>query len=259
MTDNGVPHSARVWNHWLGGTDNYEVDRRVGDEFAALYPDITLVARHSRAFLGRAVTVLAAEEGIRQFLDVGTGIPSADHTHQVARAAAPDARVVYVDNDPLVVAHARGLLDGGDDGVAFLEATLHEPAAILAGAGQTLDLGLPVGLILMNILGHVPGREQAAGLVLELLAGLPSGSFLVTADGTDVIDGPAFTEAIGVWNANAPLGYHLRHPEELAGFLDGLDLLEPGLVPCSQWRPTPDAAGDDVRAVDEFGAVARKP
>lgn len=258
--DTSVPHSARVWNHWLGGRDNFPVDRAVGDDFAALYPDIVVVARHSRAFLKRAVTVLVREHGVRQFLDVGTGIPTAEHTHEVAQAADPGARIVYADNDPLVLAHARTLLTSTPQGrTDYLDADLHEPAAILAAASATLDLDEPVGLILMNILGHVPDRERAAAIVRELLAGLPSGSYLITADGTNVIDGPAFEEAIGVWNANAPLGYHLRHPDEIARFLDGLEILEPGLVPCSRWRPAPDATGEDLREVDEFAAVARKP
>ncbi|WP_436522096.1 SAM-dependent methyltransferase [Actinoplanes sp. HUAS TT8] len=256
----GVPHSARVWNYWLGGTDNFPVDRAVGDDFAKLYPDITVVARHSRAFLKRAVTFLVRDAGIRQFLDVGTGMPSAEHTHQVAQAAAPDASIVYVDNDPLVLSHARTLLTSTPEGrTVYADADLHAPATILEAAGATLDLNRPVGLILMNILGHVPDLEQAVTIARELLAGLPPGSYLITADGTNVLDGPAFEAAIGVWNANAPLSYHLRHPDELARFLDGLEILEPGLVPCSRWRPATDASGDDLREVDEFGAVARKP
>ncbi|MFC3739502.1 SAM-dependent methyltransferase [Paractinoplanes deccanensis] len=254
--DTGVPHSARVWNYWLGGKDNFAADRAVGDQFAGLYPDITVVARSSRAFLKRAVTFLTGEVGIRQFLDVGTGIPSAEHTHQVA----PGARVVYVDNDPLVLAHARAVLPGMPEGGAdYLDADLRDPAALLAAAGGKLDLSRPTGLILMNILGHVPDLDEAAGIVRRLLEALPPGSYLVTADGTNVLDGPAFEEAIGVWNANAPLSYHLRRPEELSRFLDGLDVVEPGLVPCARWRPAPDATAEDLREVDEFGAVARKP
>ncbi len=259
--DTSVPHSARVWNHWLGGKDNYQVDRQVGDDFAGLYPDITLVARHSRAFLRRAVTHLAADAGIRQFLDIGTGMPTAENTHQVAQAVAPESRIVYVDNDPLVLVHARALLTGTAEGATeYIDANLREPAGIIAAAGETtLDLTRPVGLILMNILGHVPELDEAVAIVRALLDALPSGSYLVTADGTNVIDGPAFEDAIAVWNANAPLGYHLRHPDQLARFLDGLEVLEPGLVPCSQWRPEPGASGDDLRAVDEYGAVGRKP
>ena len=259
--DASIPHSARVWNYWLGGKDNFEVDRQVGDQFAQLYPDIAVVARSSRAFLKRAITYLATEAGIRQFLDIGTGMPTAENTHQVAQAAAPDARIVYVDNDPLVLAHARALLTGTPEGATeYLDADLHDPAAILEAAGRTtLDLTQPTALILMNILGHVPDLDEAVSIVRHLVGALPPGSYLVTADGTNVLDGPAFEEAIGVWNANAPLSYHLRRPEELARFLEGLEVIEPGLVPCNRWRPAPDAAGDDLREVDEFGAVARKP
>jgi hypothetical protein len=256
-----VPHSARVWNYWLGGKDNFEVDRQVGDQFADFYPDITVVARSSRAFLKRAVTHLIRDAGIRQFLDVGTGMPTAENTHQVAQAAAPEARIVYVDNDPLVLAHARTLLTGTSEGATeYLDADLSEPAAILEAAGRTtLDLTEPTGLILMNILGHVPDLDRAVEIVRRLMGALPSGSYLVTADGTNVIDGPAFEEAIGVWNANAPLSYHLRKPEELSRFLEGLEIVEPGLVPCNSWRPAPGAVGDERREVDEFGAVGRKP
>ena len=141
-----------------------------------------------------------------------------------------------------------------------MDADLHDPAAILDPAGHTtLDLSKPVGLILMNILGHVADLAEAAKIVQRLMAALPSGSYLVTADGTNVIDGPAFEEAIGVWNANAPLSYNLRSPEQLATFLTGLEVVEPGLVPCARWRPPTDAAPEDLREVDEFGAVARKP
>src|SRR5919107_5762596 len=259
--DETVSHSARVWNYWLGGKDNFQVGRAVGDQFQELYPDITVVARSSGAFLKRAVTFLASEASIRQFLDVGTGMPTAENTHQVAQAAAPEARIVYVDNDPLVLVHARALLTGTPEGVTeYVDADLHEPAGILQAASRTtLDLSQPIGLILMNILGHVPDLDEATAIVRHLMGALPSGSYLVTADGTNVIDGPAFEEAIAVWNANAPLSYHLRHPNELAQFLDGLDVLEPGLVPCARWRPSPDASPEDLREVDEYGAVARKP
>jgi hypothetical protein len=248
--DTSVPHSARVWNHWLGGTDNFEVDRRVGDEFAGLYPDITLVARSSRAFLKRAVQHLTGL-GVDQFLDIGTGIPSAEHTHEVA----PGARVVYVDNDPMVLIHARRVLRDGE--AEYLNADLRDPADIIARA--PLDPTRPVGLILMNILGHIPDLDEADRIAHTLIDALPSGSHLITADGTNVLDGPAFERAIGVWNANAPLSYHLRHPDELARFTAGLDLLDPGLVPCASWRPAPGTPAEDLRETDEFGAVARKP
>ncbi|OJF11342.1 SAM-dependent methyltransferase [Couchioplanes caeruleus] len=259
--DETVPHSARVWNYWLGGKDNFEVDRQVGDEFAGFYPDIEAVARSSRAFLTRAVTHLVADRGIRQLLDIGTGLPTVDNTHQVAQAAAPDARIVYVDNDPMVLAYARALLTGTPQGATeYVDADLREPEEVLDLAGRTtLDLDQPVGLILMNILGHVADLDEAVAIVRRLLAGLAPGSYLVTADGTNVIDGPAFEEAIAVWNANAPLSYHLRTPEQLSLFLAGLEVVEPGLVPCSRWRPAPGATAEELREVDEYGAVARKP
>ncbi|MFI5952864.1 SAM-dependent methyltransferase [Cryptosporangium sp. NPDC051539] len=259
--DTSVPHSARVWNYWLGGKDNFAIDRAVGDDFAHLYPDITVVARTSRAFLKRAVTHLAAEAGVRQFLDIGTGIPTAENTHQVAQAAAPDAKVVYVDNDPLVLVHARALLTSTATGsTEYIDADLRAPDTILeAAARTTLDLTQPVALILMNILGHVPDLDEAVSIVRRLMDALPSGSYLVTADGTNVIDGPAFEEAIGVWNANAPLSYHLRHPDQLAQFLTGLNVLDPGLVPCGRWRPAADEDPALLREVDEYGAVAAKP
>jgi hypothetical protein len=168
---------------------------------------------------------------------------------------------VYVDNDPMVLAHARALLTGTPQGATeYLDADLHNPAEIIRLAGlTTLNLEQPVGLILMNILGHVEDLAEAQGIVATLLAALPSGSYLVTADGTNVLDKEAFEEAIGVWNANAPLSYHLRSPEQLATFLTGLEVEEPGLVPCAKWRPRADAPPEDLREVDEFGAVARKP
>ena len=259
--DTSVPHSARVWNYWLGGQDNFEVDRAVGDDFAHSYPEITVVARASRAFLKRAIIFLATEAGIRQFLDIGTGMPSAEHTHQVAQAVAPVSRIVYVDNDPMVLVHARTLLTSTPEGVTeYIDADLRDPATIIDAAGKsTLDLSQPVGLILTNILGHVPDLAEAGQIVRQLIDALPSGSYLVTADGTNVIDGPAFEAAIAIWNANAPLAYHLRHPDQLASFLTGLEVLDPGLVPCSRWRPSPDDDPAYQRDVDEFGAVARKP
>ncbi|HET6479013.1 MAG TPA: SAM-dependent methyltransferase [Actinoplanes sp.] len=252
--DTGVPHSARVWNHWLGGTDNFAADRAAGDEFARLYPDIVTVARSSRAFLKRAVTFLAAEIGVCQFLDVGTGIPSAEHTHQIVRAVTPRAQVVYVDNDPLVLDHAHEVLAGE---AVYLDADLREPGSIIASSG--LDFDSPVALILTNILGHIPDLDEAVTVVHSLMFPLPAGSYLVTADGTNVLDGAAFEAAIAMWNANAPLPYHLRHPDELARFLDGLELVPPGLVPCARWRPWPGATADELRETDEFAAVARKP
>jgi hypothetical protein len=258
--DTNVSHSARIWNYWLGGKDNFQVDREIGDQFRELFPDIVPIARGSRAFLSRAVSYLAGEVAIRQFLDIGTGLPTVDNTHEVAQRVAPESRIVYVDNDPMVLAHARALLVGTSEGATeYIDANLHEPERILDAAAQTtLDFNQPVGLMLMNILGHVPDIEEARSIVRRLVGALPSGSYLVVADGTNVVRGEEFEAAIAVWNASGSLPYHLRSPEQMAGFFDGLDLVPPGLVSCPYWRPDP-ADGTLLREVDEFGAVGRKP
>jgi hypothetical protein len=257
--DTTVSHSARIWNYWLGGKDNFAVDRQIGDQFQAVFPDIVPIAGGSREFLTRAVTYLAGEIGIRQFLDIGTGLPTVDNTHEVAQRAAPTARIVYVDNDPLVLVHAQALLTSSSEGVTeYIDADLREPDNIVAAARETLDFDQPIGLILMNILGHVPDVDEARSLVRRLLAPLASGSYLVVADGTNVIDGPAFEGAIAVWNASGSLPYNLRSPDDIVGFFDGLELVEPGLVSCPRWRPT-STDPEAPRPVDEFGGVGRKP
>jgi hypothetical protein len=258
--DPTVSHSARIWNYWLGGKDNFQVDREIGDQFRELFPDIVDIARGSREFLTRAVTFLASEVGIRQFLDIGTGLPTVNNTHEVAQRVAPESRIVYVDNDPMVLAHARALLVGTPQGVTeYIDANLHEPEKILAAATRTtLDFSQPVALMLMNILGHVPDLDEARSIVNRLLAKLPSGSYLVVADGTNVVRGEEFERAIAIWNASGSLPYHLRSPEQISTLLDGLEVVEPGLVSCPLWRPDP-ADGGSPREVDEFGVVARKP
>ena len=256
--DSTVPQSARIWNYWLGGKDNYPVDRAAGDQFVAVYPEIVDVARHSRAFLSRAVRYLTGEAGIRQFLDIGTGLPTVDNTHEVAQRLAPDARIVYVDNDPLVLAHARALLTSSPEGAtSYVDADLSEPGQILAAADRTLDLDRPVALMLLNILGHVPAYDEARSIVTRLMGALAPGSHLVVADGTDVLTGEAFRSAIGMWNEASQTPYHLRTPELIAGFFTGLEVLEPGVVSVSRWRAEPGRFGEPPE-VDEFCAVGRK-
>ena len=166
--DTSVPHSARIWNYWLGGKDNYPVDRAAGDAWIALNPEITVVARTSRAFLNRSVSYVAGEEGVRQFLDVGTGLPTADNTHQVAQRVAPDARVVYVDHDPLVLAHARALLVGTPEGeTRYLDADMRDPENLLASAREILDFDRPVALMFMQVLGHIGDLDEARSLVRD--------------------------------------------------------------------------------------------
>jgi S-adenosyl methyltransferase len=258
--DTSVPHSARIWNYWLGGKDNYAVDRAAGDQYRQVFPEIVDIARASRQFLTRAVGYLAGEAQVRQFLDIGTGLPTADNTHEVAQRIAPDARIVYVDNDRLVLTHARALLTSSPQGVtAYVDADLRDPGKILDAAAQTLDFTKPIALMLMGILGHIGDHDEARSIVKRLLDALPSGSYLALNDGTNVIS-QAFVQAQQRYNESGALPYHLRSPEQIAGFFDGLELVEPGLVSVPRWRPEPADAGGELPAeIDAFGGVGRKP
>jgi hypothetical protein len=257
--DTTVPHSARIWNYWLGGKDNFAVDRAAGDAWAATFPGIRDVARASRGFLIRSIRYLTADAGIRQFLDIGTGLPTADNTHQVAQRIAPEARIVYVDNDPMVLAHARALLTSTQDGVtAYIHADLGEADKIMAEAAKTLDFAKPIALILSGVMGHVTDTGQARSIVRNLMGPLPSGSYLSLNDGTTVIGGEQMEQATQDYADTGAVPYVQRTPEEIASFFDGLELVEPGVVSCPRWRPE-DPAGDLPAEVDAFGGVARKP
>lgn len=254
--DTNVPQTARIWNYLLGGKDNYAPDRAVGDEIIKAMPELAENARLSRAYLARAVRWLASEAGVRQFLDIGTGLPTADNTHEVAQAAAPDARIVYVDNDPLVLTHARALLTSSPDGVTdYVESDLRDPAAILREASRTLDLSKPVALMLMGILGHIETDAEAKSIIDTLMAGLAPGSYLAMYDGSDT--SPAVTEAVRIWNISANPKYHLRSPERMERLFTGLEIVEPGVVSVTRWKP---AAGlETAPVVDQYCAVGRKP
>ena len=250
-----IAHNARVWNYWLGGKDHYPVDTAVGDRVTSLFPSIGQVARADRQFLGRAVSYLAGEAGIRQFLDIGTGLPTADNTHQVAQRIAPDARIVYVDNDPVVLAHARALLTGTPQGrTAYIDADARDPEKILEAAGLTLDLNRPVAVMLLGILNFVPDTDQARTVVTTLLDALPVGSHLALTHPTLELGGEGNREAMAFWNENATPPITARSRAEFVSFLDGLDVLEPGVVSCARWR-TDDPATAEVA---QFGAVAVK-
>ncbi|WP_129843368.1 SAM-dependent methyltransferase [Streptomyces sp. RFCAC02] len=255
--DTTVPHSARIWNYWLGGKDHYEVDRLAGDQYAEAFPDIFTSARAARAFLARTVRFLAGEAGVRQFLDVGTGLPTADNTHQIAQRVAPESRVVYVDNDPLVLLHAHALLVSSPEGVTrYIEADLHDPEKILAQAAELLDFSQPVALILSGVLGHVRTYDEARDIVRRLMAGLPSGSWLSLHDAVNTDEN--WSTAQDEYNESGAVPYNLRTPAQVAGYFDGLEPVEPGIVPLVDWRAeTP--AGEDERRSSGIGAVARKP
>jgi hypothetical protein len=257
--DDTVPSPARVWNYWLGGKDYYEVDREVGDRILEAIPDMRNMARAVRGFLDRVVTYLAAEEGVRQFLDVGTGLPTANNTHQVAQRAAPQSRIVYADNDPLVLAHAQALLVGTPEGATdYISADVRETDKILREAARTLDFTQPVALMLLGIVCFVPDDAEAYPAVYRLVDALPSGSYVVLSHPTNAIHGAASDRAEQLWNQTSEGKILFRSPEEIGRFFQGLELLEPGVVSVSRWRPGPMDLGV-IHDVDEFCGVARKP
>ncbi|MGW1050827.1 SAM-dependent methyltransferase [Streptomyces sp. NPDC001118] len=252
------PHTARIWNYWLGGKDNYEVDREAGDQIRRLHPGIGEYARADRLFLGRAVRHLVGELGIRQFLDIGTGLPTADNTHEVAQRIAPESRVVYVDNDPLVLAHARALLTSTPEGrTDYLDEDLRHVDSILEHATRTLDFGEPVALMLLGVVIFIGEDEDPYGLVRQLTDRLPAGSHLVLSHTVTHPAMPDVDEAVAFWNEHGTPKLTQRTPEDVARFFDGLDLLEPGVVSCSRWRPE-HGHGAEPEEVAMFGGVARK-
>ena len=254
--DTNVPQTARIWNYLLGGKDNFAADRAVGDQIIENVPHLAEYARLSRKYLARAVRYLAEEAGIRQFLDIGTGLPTADNTHEVAQRYAPAAKIVYVDNDPLVLAYVQALLTSSPEGATdYVDADLYDPATILQEAGKTLDFDQPVALMLMGVLGHVESDEQAKSIIHQLIDRLPSGSYFAMYDGADTE--PSVVEAARIWNLSAEPKYHLRSPERIEAFFDGLELVEPGVVSVTRWRPDAEAAAQPVIA--QYCAVGRKP
>jgi hypothetical protein len=259
--DTSVPVSARIWNYWMGGTDWYPVDQQAGDAYATLSPGVFDLARSSRRYLARAVRYAAGDAGVRQFLDCGSGLPSNDPTHVVAQAVAPESRVVYVDHDPLVLAHARALLTSNPSGgTDYIEADLYDPGTLLSIARTKLDFGQPVAIMLMGVMGHVgnPAEDDdavARSIIDRLKDALPSGGYLIMYEGTDT--DPAQREALRQYNESGAIPYRLRQYEQVARFFDGLELAEPGLVPIHQWRPEPGTVNPPV--VPAVGAVGRKP
>jgi hypothetical protein len=236
VLDTSAAHSARVWNYLLGGKDNFAADRETGDLISRMFPGIAQVARVQRSFLTRAVRFLGGEAGITQFLDIGTGLPTADNTHEVAQAVEPRSRIVYVDNDPLVLVYANALLTSTPEGAtSYLEADVRDPETILREAARTLDFSQPIALVMLGILGQIPDSDEPGLIVHRLLDALPPGSYLALSDGTD--SSPALNEAIAVYNQNSASSYYLRSPSQIAGFFDGLTLVPPGIVMTCQWRP----------------------
>lgn len=254
--DATIPHSARIWNYWLGGKDNYAVDREAGDQYLEVFPGVREIAQQDRAFLGQAVHHLSTECGIRQFLDIGTGLPTAENTHQVVHRLDPAARVVYVDNDPLVLAHARALLTSSPPApTTFLDADLLEPEQLLARAGETLDLSEPVAVMLIGTIGHTD-VATAKSLVQRLMAGVPAGSYLALNQPTD--NDAEWARAQDAYNNSGATPYYMYTPTEIAELFTGLTLTGPGLVACSEWSPDTKPVTSYTDA-NMLAAVGRKP
>ncbi|SRR5579875_581344 len=257
--DTSVAHQARVYDYWLGGKDNYAVDREVAEQALAAYPGLRRGVRAQREFLVRAVRYLAGEAGIRQFLDIGTGIPTANNTHEVAQATAPDARVVYVDNDPIVLVHARALLTSTPEGAtAYLDADLRDPDQILDSAAKLLDFSRPAALLLIGILQLIPDADHPHAIVRRLVGALAPGSYLAVFHPASDILTDQIAEAARRVNARSAGTTTLRTFPEVARFFDGVELIEPGLVQVHRWQPG-SAAPDDGEQIPGYAGLGRKP
>jgi SAM-dependent methyltransferase len=256
--DTSKAHQARMYDYALGGKDNYEADRAAVEASLKIYPDGIFTARANRAFLGRAVRYLAAEAGIRQFLDLGTGIPTAGNTHEVAQAIAPESRVVYVDYDPIVLAHARALLTSHKAGATeYIDADVRNTDTILTRAAELLDFSQPVAVMLVAILHVIPDSDDPQAIVAKVMDAVAPGSYLaISHSGSDLFGQEARDSFRGVMDQMVRQRYTPRGREQVARFFTGTDLAAPGLVPVEEWRPEPDTDATGTSAL--WGAVGRK-
>ena len=257
--DASVAHQARIYDYLLGGKDNYAADRAAADELARTWPEMAFTAQANRAFLGRAVRYLTEVAGIRQFLDIGTGIPTAGNTHQVAQAIAPESRVVYVDYDPVVLAHARALLTSSEAGATdYIDADLRDTDMILAQAAELLDFTKPVAITLLAILNAIPDSDDPSAIVARLMGAVPSGSYLaISHGGSDLLGKEALDGLAGVATRRMQQKVVYRSREQIARFFQGTDLVEPGLVRVEAWRPDPGTS--DTAKSSGWCALGRKP
>lgn len=257
LFDTSVPHFARIYDYWLGGKDNFAADRAAGDQAIRAFPDIAVSARANRAFLARAVRFLAGQAGIRQFLDIGTGIPTGNNTHEVAQYVAPESRVVYVDNDPFVLSHARALLASKPEGtIEYVEADLRDPQRIADIATQLLDFDRPVAVMLMTILQHIDDEDDPGKIVAALMAAMPPGSYLALSHPAKDIDAESMARMAERLNRILAESITLRARPEVATFFEGLELVEPGVVQGSKWRPVSEVEAAAPAAM--WVGVARK-
>jgi hypothetical protein len=256
--DTSVAHQARMYDYMLGGKDNYAADRAATEAAFKIWPDMAFAARANRAFLGRIVRYLAGEAGIRQFLDIGTGIPTAGNTHQVAQAIAPESRVVYVDYDPVVLAHARALLTSSEAGATeYIDADLRNTGAILTQAGQLLDFTKPVAVTLVSLLHAIPDSDDPCAIVARVMDAVPSGSYLaISHAGSDLLGRGMLQSLEDAWRGRMQQQITWRSREQVLRLFAGTDLVEPGLVRAEEWRPDPGPG--DGRQSAYWAAVGRK-
>ena len=256
--DTSVPHIARVYDYWLGGKDNFAADRAMGERTLQAYPNLVHSVRANRAFLARTVRFLVREAGIRQFLDIGTGIPTANNTHEVAQRIVPDSRIVYVDNDPVVLSHAQTLLKSTPEGAcAYVDADLRDPDTILAWAANTLDFGQPVAVMLIAVMHFVGDDEQASAIINRLTGACVPGSHVALSHAASDIDAAQMAEMIRRLNESTAEKTTLRDRGGVTRLFDGLELVEPGVIRAAEWRPDTDLERSSPAAL--WGGVARRP
>ena len=256
--DTSVPHIARVYDYWLGGTDNFAADRVMGERTLQAYPNLVYSVRANRAFLARAVRFLAGEAGIRQFLDIGTGIPTANNTHEVAQRVAPSSRIVYVDHDPVVLSHAQALLTSTPEGACtYIDADLRDPEAILAAAADTLDFSQPVAVMLIAVMHFIGDDAEASAIMRRLMAACVPGSYVALSHAASDIDAAQMAEMVRRLNESTAEKTTLRDRAGVTRLFDGLELVEPGVIRAAEWRPDTDLEAASPAAL--WGGVARKP
>jgi len=258
--DTTAANPARVWNYWVGGKDNFAIDREAGEQVLTLLPSMPLIARYARRFLLDAVGRLTRDYGVRQFLDVGTGLPTADPTHDVAQQIAPGSRIVYVDNDPVVLTHARALLTSRPEGKTdYIAADLRDTAQILAGAEQTLDFSQPVAVLLIAIMHFIPDADDPYGIVSRLMDAMPSGSYLAMCHAASDINAAAVAAGMGLYNEKSSTPITMRTRAQVTRFFGGLDLVEPGVVPLDEWWPPGEVEPGAMGILAGYTGIARRP
>ena len=258
--DSSVAHPARIWDYWLGGKNHYAADRAAGDHVLQVAPVVREVARADRAFLASAVRHLVSDLGIRQFLDIGTGLPAADNTHEVAQQEAPESRVVYVDNDRVVLTHARALLTSIPEGTtAYIDADARDTGKIITQAAETLDFTRPVAVMLLGILLFIPDADDPWAITAELMDAVPPGSYLAVSHGASDIQAGEAAAAASRYNEHSAVALQLRTREEFTRFFNGLELAAPGVVPINRWHPGPPPGTRKEAALPAYAALGRKP